>query len=106
MADQEQITTGELKWDQTPPPNGDNLLKFVQALIEPVMRPLVPTKIASVVNLVVPTQHDVKFFLEQGFTFSVRDVAITPATMDGSGKVTNNGGLALLPAFCKVEPHL
>ena len=92
-------------WNQTPPANGDNILKFVQALIEPVMRPLVPTKTASLINLVVPTQHDVKFFLEQGFTFSVRNVAITPATMDSAGKVTDNGALALLPVFCKVEPH-
>ena len=46
-----------------------------------------------------------KFFLEGGFTFSVRNVAITPATLDSAGKVTNSGALALLPAFCKVEPH-
>ena len=42
-------TAGQLAlvWNQTPPANGDNILKFVQGLIEPVMRPLVPTKIAA-----------------------------------------------------------
>ncbi len=94
-----------LQWNQTPPANGDATLKFVQALVEPVLRPLVPAKTASLIDLFVPTQHSVKFFLEQGFTFSVRNVAITPATTDATGKVTNSGSLALSPAFCKVEPH-
>jgi hypothetical protein len=94
-----------LQWNQTPPANGDATLKFVQAVVEPVLRPLVPAKTAALIDLFVPTQHSVKFFLEQGFTFSVRNVAITPATTDATGKVTNSGALALSPAFCKVEPH-
>jgi hypothetical protein len=94
-----------LQWNQTPPANGDATLKFVQALVEPVLRPMVPAKTASLIDALIPTQHPVKFFLEQGFTFSVRNVAITPATTDATGKVTNNGSLGLLPAFCKVEPH-
>jgi hypothetical protein len=94
-----------LQWNQTPPANGTATLNFVTALVEPVLRPLVPAKTASLVDLLIPTQHPVKFFLEQGFTFSVRNVAITPATTDATGKVTNNGSLGLLPAFCKVEPH-
>jgi hypothetical protein len=67
--------TLDLAWFGTPPPNGAFIMALVKAGLQPQLRSNVLAKARPLVNSTVVEMHDVRWWTEQGFTLSVRNVS-------------------------------